>query len=123
MTFVGTFAKHRDYDSPPPGIVQLPRMDRATFQNQVARSRVVLGVGTPLLSPTPWEALCLGVPFINPVKGWSASKPEDRTRWWAQQDGVWWSGLDEPYVYHVKVGDRAGFERAIRKAMDTPIER
>lgn len=124
VTFLGQFQRDLGMKKgPPPGITEVPRMERPAFQNMVARSRVVLGLGSPLLSPTPWEALCLGVPFINPIYGWDRNRPDDRTKWWAQQDGLLYLGLDEPYVYHVKVGDREGFERAVTKALDTPIER
>ncbi|EIM85956.1 uncharacterized protein STEHIDRAFT_168983 [Stereum hirsutum FP-91666 SS1] len=40
---------------------------REEFVRELARSRVLIGVGNPLISPTPYEALCLGVPFINPL--------------------------------------------------------
>lgn len=98
-------------------------MERLAFQEVVASSRVLLGIGLPGLSPTPYEALCLGVPFINPVEQWDKRDPEDRSKWKAQHDGLLYAGVDEPYVYHVKVGDREGFERAIVKAMETPITR
>lgn len=98
-------------------------MARPAFQKVVASSRVLLGIGSPGLSPTPYEALCLGVPFINPVKTWDKKDPENKSKWKAQHDGLLYAGVDEPYVYHVKVGDRQGFERAIVKAMETPIQR
>lgn len=109
--------------NPPEGILELPHLNRTEFQKTLANSRVVVGLGEPALSPTPWEALCLGVPFINPVSGWDPNDPEDRARWGVQQEGLTRHGLDEPYVYHVKCGDQEGFEKAVRKAMDTPIER
>ncbi|KAG9048199.1 hypothetical protein FS837_000545 [Tulasnella sp. UAMH 9824] len=43
--------------------------------------------------------------------------------WTGQQDGLIYQGLDEPYVYHVEIGDREGLKAALRKAMSTPIER
>ncbi|KAG9025818.1 hypothetical protein FS837_004813 [Tulasnella sp. UAMH 9824] len=108
---------------PPPGITQVERMERPAFQRLVGQSRVLLGIGRPGLSPTPYEALCLGVPFINPIKRWDPKDPENRDKWEAQHDGLVFTGVDEPYVYHVKIGDRDGVARAVRKAMETPIER
>ncbi|KAG8921690.1 hypothetical protein FRC01_000116 [Tulasnella sp. 417] len=108
---------------PPPGITQVERMDRSAFQRLVSQSRVLFGIGRPYLSPSPYEALCLGVSFINPVSGWDQEDLENREKWDAQQGGLLFTGVDEPYVYHVKVGDRDGFARAVRKAMETPIER
>lgn len=124
LTFLAKFTVDREDLDVPPGIVELAEwLDRAAFQDVIAHSRVLMGIGHPLLSPSPWEALCLGVPFINPVKQWDPEYPDDRTRWMTQHDGLLASGLDEPYVYHVKLGDRAGLERAILKAMETPIDR
>ena len=37
------------------------------FMMEVAKSKVMLGIGSPWWSPSPYYALCLGVPFINPV--------------------------------------------------------
>ena len=37
------------------------------FMAEVAKSKVMLGMGNPWWSPSPYYALCLGVPFINPV--------------------------------------------------------
>ena len=37
------------------------------FMMEVAKSKVMLGIGSPRWSPSPYYALCLGVPFINPV--------------------------------------------------------
>lgn len=108
----------------PLGISEIPWMNRTAFQNAVARTRMVIGLGDPVLSPTPWEALCLGVPFLNPIKGWRAEAPEDRSEWSsAQHDGVFYLGVDEPFVYHVRIGDRAGIEAAVKKATETPVER
>lgn len=111
-------------DGPPHGIVELPSIrNRTVFLDTVAHSRVVMGVGKPALSPTPWEALCLGVPFINVITHWNKDHPDDKSRWVAQQDSIFFSGMDEPFVYNVKAGDRVGLEVAIRKALEKPIER
>ncbi|KAG9006570.1 hypothetical protein FRB94_000587 [Tulasnella sp. JGI-2019a] len=126
ITFVGKMNHDARgiLDAPPSGIIVLDSItNRTTFQTAVANSRVLMGIGNPPLSPTPWEALCMGVPFINPMRSWDHKHPEDRSRWTAQQDGILYMGLEEPYVYHVKPGDRVGLEATIRKAMDTPIER
>ncbi|KAG9018745.1 hypothetical protein FRB90_010052 [Tulasnella sp. 427] len=125
LTFVGQFKREETPPTvfPPAGIQEIPRMERVAFQKVVASSRVLMGIGVPGLSPTPYEALCLGVPFINPVEEWDTRDPEDLTKWRSQHDGLLHSGVKEPYVYHVKAGDREGFEKAIVKAMETPISR
>lgn len=47
-------------DMPSDGSVEnLGLMDTETFMEEVARSRVLLGVGRPAISPTPYQGLCL----------------------------------------------------------------
>lgn len=43
-------------------IVNLGRLGKVEFYEQLGRSSVFLGVGKPRISPSPWDALCLGVP-------------------------------------------------------------
>ncbi len=72
-------------------------------------------------SPTPYEALCLGVPFINPILHWDENHPEDREGWDSMHGLL--KLLDPPYVYNVKRGDREGFAKAIKSAIEHPIDR
>ncbi|KAF8290534.1 hypothetical protein DL93DRAFT_1086859 [Clavulina sp. PMI_390] len=48
-------------------LVNIGLLDRPDFMREIARSVALLGVGRPAISPTPYQALCLGVPFINPI--------------------------------------------------------
>ncbi|KIO19856.1 glycosyltransferase family 18 protein, partial [Tulasnella calospora MUT 4182] len=127
VTFLaGQFNLHGqpgNYTEPPRGIIQHERLPRTEFQKIIANSRVMFGLGNPLLSPTPYEALCLGIPFINPVRRWDKTDLNNKMAWTGQHDALIYEGLDEPYVYHVELGDREGFRAALRKAMSTPIER
>ncbi|KAG9034476.1 hypothetical protein FRB95_013152 [Tulasnella sp. JGI-2019a] len=134
LTFVASFNEDVNLSEnpglPPLGITQLPHpLSQTAFTDALSHSRAVLGISWPDSSPSPWEALCLGVPFINPIRSWDPNRPEDRTAWITQHDGLLWnrqnatSLLDEPHVYHVKIGDRSAVERALRKAMDAPINR
>lgn len=41
----------------------------------------------------------MGVPFINPVMSWSTDKPEDRSSWTWQHEGL--ADVKAPYVYTV----------------------
>jgi hypothetical protein len=118
---IGDFNEPYSFDDLPKGITNLGLLSKERFYVELAQSRVLLGVGESKLSPSPYQALCLGVPFINPVLGWDPEHPEDRTRWYTQHDGM--KMLEEPYVYHVRKGDTDGLGRALRKAMVTPIER
>ncbi|KAK7024999.1 hypothetical protein R3P38DRAFT_3533140 [Favolaschia claudopus] len=91
------------------------------FYGMLGRSVALVGMGNPMLSPTPYDALCLGVPFINPILNWDRTNPSDRSRWRTQHDGL--KDLSPPYVYNVRIGDQKGFTRAIRQATENPIER
>ncbi|KAJ7432395.1 hypothetical protein FB451DRAFT_1316911 [Mycena latifolia] len=86
----------------------------------VAQSRVLVGVGVPATSPTPYEALCLGVPFINPIHQWDADDPGNRTQWVTQHSTLKY--LDPPYVYNVFKGDRVAFVKAVVDAIAHPID-
>jgi hypothetical protein len=116
----------RDLDSEqnvtlPSGIKNLGLLDKTAFYRHVSESRVLLGIGKPTLSPSPYDALCMGVPFINPIHDWDREDPENRTKW-ATQHGVL-QYQDPPYVYNVKKHDEEGFWDALRNALDTPIDR
>ncbi|KAF7367922.1 hypothetical protein MSAN_00857100 [Mycena sanguinolenta] len=123
----------------PSNITNVGFMAQADFYSVVANSRVVIGVGRPVThvlsrfsvshfgstksghrSPTPYEALCFGVPFINPILNWDRKNPTDRTRWDSQHDTLKY--LDPPHVYNVFKDDKEGFINAVVQATSTPIE-
>jgi hypothetical protein len=54
------------------GLENVGQLGPEEFAEKLAGSKMLIGLGNPILSPTPWEALCLGVPFIDPVSGVSA---------------------------------------------------
>ncbi|KAJ7120180.1 hypothetical protein C8R44DRAFT_623732, partial [Mycena epipterygia] len=113
----------RERDLPPyfpRNITNVGFLPAAKFYATLAGSRVLVGVGRPYTSPTPYEALCLGVPFINPIEHWAADNPSDRTQWQSQHATLKY--LDAPYVYNVFKGDKAGFVKAVVDAVSTPIE-
>ncbi|KAI0317949.1 hypothetical protein OF83DRAFT_84019 [Amylostereum chailletii] len=107
------------------------------FLTELSKSRVLIGVGRPstcvsstspslrpftpfLSSPTPYEALCLGVPFINPILSWDPKRPTDRSLWRSQHSTL--KSLDPPYVYNVFINDKQGFVKAIKSALNNPID-
>lgn len=47
------------------GLKNLGRLDVMEFYEQLSKSFVLLGVGRPRISPSPWDALCMGVPVSN----------------------------------------------------------
>ncbi|KAL1413657.1 hypothetical protein Q8F55_001436 [Vanrija albida] len=102
------------------GVVNFHRLEKIAYYEQLANSVLMLGVGRPRISPSPWDALCLGLPFINPILQWDEADPANRTAWKTQQ----WHMIDveEPYVYHVHAHDIPGLKRAVKAALDNPIE-
>ncbi|KAJ7682269.1 hypothetical protein DFH06DRAFT_1264957 [Mycena polygramma] len=113
-----------DGDSTPPefpeSLKNVGVMPQAKFYQTLANSAVLIGVGGPVKSPTPYDALCLGVPFINPILEWDVNDPTNRDQWNAQHGML--KDFDPPYVYHVFQGDKEGFLRAIKDALANPIQ-
>ncbi|KAF7367005.1 hypothetical protein MSAN_00959400 [Mycena sanguinolenta] len=103
-----------------PNITNVGFMPQTEFYETIARSKVVVGIGRPITSPTAYDALCFGVPFINPILGWDKNRPSDKTRWNSQHNTL--KHLDPPYVYNVFRDDKEGFVNAVVQATSTPIE-
>jgi len=49
------------------GVFNLGMQPPEDFYDQVRNSRAMIGMTNPYWSPSPIDALCLGVPFLNPV--------------------------------------------------------
>ncbi|KAJ6485575.1 hypothetical protein C8R45DRAFT_997083 [Mycena sanguinolenta] len=103
-----------------PSIENIGPVSQDEFYNVLSRSVALVGVGNPIISPTPYDALCLGIPFVNPIFSWDKQDPTNRTRWETQHNYL--KELSAPYVYNVFVGDHDGFVNAIKSAVDNPIE-
>ncbi|EIW71341.1 hypothetical protein TREMEDRAFT_42765 [Tremella mesenterica DSM 1558] len=101
-------------------IENVGRLGKIEFYEELAKSSVLIGVGRPRISPSPWDALCVGVPFINPILEWDEEDPKDRSKWHAQQWHM--TDLDPPYVYNVHAHDIVGLRRAVHAAIHHPIE-
>ncbi|KZV86961.1 hypothetical protein EXIGLDRAFT_840337 [Exidia glandulosa HHB12029] len=101
-------------------------LPQAAFTEQLSKVRLLVGVGRPWVSPTPYDALCQGIPFLNPIHTRDRAHPENRTKWTAQHDGL--KAEDAPLIYNVyrdadeKVRERA-FWTAVIRGVNTPIER
>jgi hypothetical protein len=106
---------------PDSGITNIGIMNGTTFRDVLGHSKALVGIGQPPLSPTPYDALCMGVPFINSVTKWDEEDPDDMSKWAAQHEGL--LDVGAPYVYHVKQGDKDGLQAALEGAVANPIER
>ncbi|KAL7415794.1 hypothetical protein BDY24DRAFT_338147 [Mrakia frigida] len=122
-TFVGGWVDRGNphQASPVEGVTNLGKMDREAFVREMAKSKVLIGMGNPVISPTPYEALCLAVPFINPIRDWNRDDPDNRDTWLSQHNGL--HELSPPYVYHVHQHDEEGLTAAVQAALVSPIER
>jgi len=108
-------------DALPKSVKNYGSLQQPQFMAALSNSRVLIGVGLPLASPTPYEALCLGVPFINPVVSWDPEDKMNKLKWGVQHGLLKFE--DPPYVYNVFKGDQEGFVQAIKDAINTPIDR
>ncbi|KAJ7644247.1 hypothetical protein FB45DRAFT_897337 [Roridomyces roridus] len=101
----------------PANLVDLTASSPQDVLLQVAKSKLLLGLGGPRELPLVYEALCLGIPFLNPVLEWDAERPGDRSKWVTQNMEL--NDLEPPYVYNVLAGngDFGGFQAAVVGAM------
>ncbi|KAJ6625231.1 hypothetical protein B0H10DRAFT_2212228 [Mycena sp. CBHHK59/15] len=100
-------------------IQNLGKLPRGEFYIALSKSVALVGMGLPETSPTPYDALCLGVPFINPIFKWDPNNISDQTLWDTQHLNLKY--FDPPYVY-VFAGDMEGFVQAIQDAIAHPID-
>ncbi|WVQ93401.1 hypothetical protein IAU59_000471 [Kwoniella sp. CBS 9459] len=106
------------YDGP---IRNLGTMQQDLWFQTLAESKFLLGAGKPALSPSPFDALCFGVPFINPITWFDQKDPDNWTLWQTQHNGL--RGIAAPYVYNVQKGNMEQLDRAMRDAVANPIGR
>ncbi|ORX41229.1 hypothetical protein BD324DRAFT_613760 [Kockovaella imperatae] len=132
VEFIATAGKGGG-ELPEAGIRNVGLLDKEEWFKLVAESSVMLGIGLPRSSPSAYDALCLGIPFINPsvcmvnpfaevsrITKLDRKHPDDRTKWILQQDPL--RNEDPPYVYNIEAGNTEELRKAIQSALDTPIE-
>lgn len=108
-----------DIVDPEHGLVNIGKVGPEEFAEFVRMSKVMVGMGNPWWSPSPYHALCKGVPFVNPVLQWDTNDPWNKARWNSQHPSL--QQFDSPYVYHVHAHNYTGFVHAIREASQTEI--
>jgi hypothetical protein len=65
----------------PEGMVSHGWQSPAAYRRISGRSRAMLGIGMPSISPSPYEALCAGVPVVllkngnHSASGWEMFQP------------------------------------------------
>jgi hypothetical protein len=50
----------------PPGVTLMTPLSRAQFEIEVGKSKVMLGIGRPYISPSVYTSLCQGTPVVLP---------------------------------------------------------
>lgn len=48
-------------------VINKGRLNQTEFAHEIGSSKMLIGVGNPFWSPSPYNALCQGIPFLNPV--------------------------------------------------------
>jgi hypothetical protein len=144
--FVGAIEDSRSEEDkqkwgPVPAVIRnVGRLDREEFEREFGMSKLMLGIGAPSLSPSPFRALakvswgrslirnecgdrsadCQGVPFANPHNLREGGSNEDDSTWsMVQHESM--ERVPEPYVYQVQGFNYSSFINSIRKALQTPI--
>lgn len=116
-----TGAKEEEDMPIPEGLRRLPEMDKVAYGKTLSSVRALLGMGNPQLSPSPFNALCRGVPVVLPYykddgptpAGWKLFKDA-----WAQHGPALVPG--EPYAYAYRSVD--DMIAQLKKAVRTPID-
>jgi hypothetical protein len=106
---------------PPPVVHNLGKLNATEFDAEFSKARLMLGMGAPTLSPSPYRSLAYAVPFANPHKLRDGGTNENDRSWsFVQHDSL--ERVPEPYVYQVQAFNYTSFVDTIRKAMVAPIE-
>lgn len=123
----------------PAGLKSLGRQTRPAYDELLSSVKAVIGIGFPYISPTVYSALyaaplprgaahahsyrCQGTPVIVPYFN---EQPRSEG-WWLYGNADWQHGpaaaIGPPYVYSYYSKDYTSLERAVKQAIETPIER
>lgn len=127
--FVGAFIDDRETEEHkamgpmevPEGVRNLGKLGPEGWASEVANSRAMVGIGFPVSSPSPYQALARGVPFINPHRIDPGHDPKNPYTWnIAQHEFL--RILNPPEVYQYPEYDYEHFVDAIRQAMKNEMK-
>lgn len=110
----------------PPELNNLRELSSEGYSKLVANQRALLGIGKPEISPSPYIAVCLGVPVVMPYYTDLGATPDGPDKWELfsfdhVQHGPF-NTLGEPYVYAYNMSDPADLVAKLKKAVQTPIK-
>ncbi|KAJ6583502.1 hypothetical protein DFH09DRAFT_1144632 [Mycena vulgaris] len=112
----------------PEGLTDSGLLPQKEYDLMLSDTKSLLGIGRPLISPTPYAALCRGVPVVLPYSSKSGCPAWPGVGdWCAFVEGGHQHGpaaaLGEPWVYVVDVdGSEEEIIETIGRAVRTPIE-
>ncbi|KAL7416488.1 hypothetical protein BDY24DRAFT_379875 [Mrakia frigida] len=105
VEFIGAFDYQEGGTYPGVRNLQLPDgplVGKEEFDMEISRSLAIIGIGDPIISPTPWYGLCYGTPFLNPVK---THLEDDGTTRIARSQHPFAGDIGKPHVYNVGSSD------------------
>lgn len=87
--FVSSFKDERGEDEKqkegplpiPDGIRNMHHLNATEFDHEIGQARMLVGVGWPTASPSPYRALARGVPFLSPFKVREGGDPANPYDW------------------------------------------
>ncbi|KAJ6562316.1 hypothetical protein B0H19DRAFT_1259901 [Mycena capillaripes] len=138
-TFYGRLKNATGYDiisnaaveegySIPDGLTNVGLLPSTGYDVQLANTKALLGIGKPLISPTPYAALCRGVPVVLPYRSDTGCPARPGPREYCgfyehtHQHGPA-AAIGEPYIYTVDItGPVEDIIKTIERAVNTPIE-
>lgn len=147
LEFVGGWKDERSTEDQekyplPKHIKNLGVLNSTRFETEFAQARLMLGMGTPTLSPSPYRALAKAVAFGHPVSAATLlllTPPSTRSRRGAPSgrscSTTRWPrcpsrkctrnhpSLTTRYVYQIEAYNYDSFVGAIRKALQSPPTR
>jgi hypothetical protein len=117
-----SFAHEVDHIPVPEGLIKIGTLPRDEYSRKSGSARALLGIGSPPISPTPYDSLCRGVPIVMPYKGdtptpkgWALYKSE-----LVQHGPI--NMIGKPYVYTYKLGDVDDMAAKLERAYNNLIE-
>lgn len=106
----------------PESIRSMGRVGRTEYQAILGHAKVMLGIGRPEISPSPFVALGKGLSVVMPYKGPTPTPPGYQLYDPAIVQHGPINAIGEPYVHTYDANDIEDLKRALLAAISTPME-
>ncbi|KAJ9117021.1 hypothetical protein QFC22_004679 [Naganishia vaughanmartiniae] len=107
----------------PEGIESIGEVSKGEFEIQLARAKLMLGIGRPYISPSVYSSLCQGTPVVIPYfqgvavpHGWKLFDGQ-----YSQHGPA--AAIGAPYVYSYDYQNMTDLVEKVNAAASHPIER